>query len=314
MLIAVPVFLAGQILMENVFRTIIHHIREAELLSSPEQTKMDLTISSLVRLRDSFVAEVVIVVLAYLSFAARLESRIGIVQPWALNDMGAGLHLSAAGWYYALVSQLLYQFLLGISLWKWLLWIFFLFRLSRLDLNLVSTHPDRHGGLGFLGMSSLAIAPTIFVASAAIGSTWRTQILMQGAHLKDFRVEAGVLLAMVFVIAMGPLLLFVPKLLRLRRMGVLQYGTLGQLHSTDFHKKWILNRMGQEEEFLTAPEISSLIDYASSYENIEKLQPFPLDRPSLVTVVLAVAIPMLPVVLAEIPLVTVLKGLLSAVK
>jgi hypothetical protein len=32
MLIAVPVLLAGQVIMENVFRTIIHHLREAYLL------------------------------------------------------------------------------------------------------------------------------------------------------------------------------------------------------------------------------------------------------------------------------------------
>ncbi len=50
MLIAVPALLAGQILMENVFRMILRHIREAELLSSSDQAKMDLTILSLVRL------------------------------------------------------------------------------------------------------------------------------------------------------------------------------------------------------------------------------------------------------------------------
>ncbi len=314
MLIAVPALLAGQILMENVFRMILRHIREAELLSSSDQAKMDLTILSLVRLRDSFVAEVVIVVIAYLHFATKIESSQVIAHAWGLNDMGTGLHLSAAGWYYAVVSQLLYNFLLGISLWKWLLWIRLLFCLSRLDLRLVPTHPDHHGGLGFLGMSPVAIAPTVFVASAAIGSTWRTQILKYGAHLMDFKIDAILLLVIVLVVAVGPLVLFVPKLGRLRRLGILQYGTLGQLHTTDFHKKWILSRTGHEEEFLAAPEISSLIDYASSYENVEKLQPFPLDRSALVAVVLAVAIPMLPVILAEIPFVTVLKGLLSAVK
>jgi len=65
---------------------------------------------------------------------------------------------------------------------------------------------------------------------------------------------------------------------------------------------------------LTAPEISTLIDYASSYENVEKLQPFPLDRGTMVALILAIVIPLLPVVLAEIPFVTVVKGLLAAVK
>jgi hypothetical protein len=314
LLIAVPVLLAGQKLMDDIFRMIVHHIREAELLSPPEQAKMDLAISSLVRLRDSIVAEVIIVAIVYLHYATVVESRMQIAQAWALNDVGTSHHLSAAGWYYAIVSQLLYQFLLGISLWKWLLWVLLLFRLSRLDLRLVPTHPDHHGGLGFLGISPLAIAPTVFVTSAAIGSTWRTEILVHGAHLKDFKIHAIVLLVIVLVVAVGPLVLFVPKLGRLLRRGILQYGTLGQLQSTEFHKKWILNRTGHEEEFLSAPEISSLIDYASSYESVEKMQPFPLDRSALVGLLIAVAIPMLPVVVAEIPFVTVLKGLMSALK
>jgi hypothetical protein len=138
--------------------------------------------------------------------------------------------------------------------------------------------------------------------------------LLAGQVLMDFKIDAIVLLVIALVVAAGPLVLFVPKLGRLRRMGILQYGILGQLHSTGFHKKWVLNRTGHEEEFLSAPEISSLIDYASSYENIEKMQPFLLDRGALVAVLVAVAIPMLPVVLTEIPFVTVLKGLLSAAK
>ena len=314
LLIGVPVLLAGQTLMENVFRIILHHIRETELLSSSDQAKMDHTILRLVRLSDSFIAEAAIVVIAYVQFATKIEPSQAIAHAWGLNDIGTGLHFSAAGLYYAVVSQLLYHFLLGVSLWKWLLWIRFLFGLSRLDLHLVPTHPDHHGGLGFLGMSPLAIAPTVLVVSAAIGSTWRTQILNYGAHLKDFKIEAIVLLVVVLLVAMGPLVFFAPKLGRLRRQGILQYGTLGQLHSREFHKKWILSRTGHEEEFLAAPEISSLIDYAGSYENVEKLRPFPLDRGALVAVVVAAAIPMLPVVIAEIPFITVLKGLLSAVK
>jgi hypothetical protein len=190
----------------------------------------------------------------------------------------------------------------------------FLFKLSRLDLQVVATHPDKHGGLGFLGLSPLAIAPTVFVVATAVGSTWRAEIFRTGAHLMDFKLQAIALLITVLVIAFGPLLFFVPKLGRLRRRGILQYGILAQIHSTDFHKKWVLDRAGRESEFLAAPEISALTDFASSFENVEKMKPFPFDRGAFVALVLAVALPMLPVVLAEIPLVEVLKGLLSAVR
>jgi hypothetical protein len=314
MLVAIPVLLAGQLIMETSFRRIVRHIREAKLLVHEEEAKMDTTIASLLRLRDSILPEIVIFVIAYLHFLGMMKLRSDIVAVWESSGSVAFFHLSPAGWYYAIVSQLIYQFLLGISVWKWFLWICFLFRLSKLDLRVVATHPDQHGGIGFLGMSPMAIAPTTFVVSAAIGSTWRAEILTTSAHLMDFKPEAIILLIVVLLISMGPLVFFVPRLASLRRQGILQYGILGQIHSSDFHKKWILNRKGHDEEFLTAPEISTLTDYATSYENVEKLQPFPFDKGALVGLVLAIAIPMLPVILAEIPFVTLLKGLLAAVK
>jgi hypothetical protein len=312
--VAVPVLLAGQILMEWVFRTIVGYLRQSGMLLGNAEAQMDVTILQLLRLRDSILAEVVIVALAYVHAAAVFRSRLEIVAPWALHHGGMGTQLSLAGLYYALVSQLVYQFLLGISIWKWILWCVFLFRLSRLDLELVPTHPDQHGGLGVLGMSALANSPTVFAGCAAIGSTWRTEILQHRSHLLDFKIDAAVLVLIILLVSMGPLLVFVPRLGRLRRQGILQYSILGQLHSVDFHKKWILNRRGHEEEFLTAPEISTLTDYASSYEKLEELQPFPIDRGALVGLVAAIVVPLLPVVLAEIPFMEVVKGLFEAVK
>jgi hypothetical protein len=314
MLVGVPVLLAGQLLMENAFRTILRHIRDAALLTPADTDRLDKTLVTLIRLRDSVIPELLIVLAVYARVAQMVQSHLLIARPWALIGTGAEAHLSGAGWYYALVSQLLYQFLLGISLWKWLLWWVFLFRLSKLDLQLVPTHPDHHGGIGFLGMSPLALAPTIFVACTAIGGTWRAEILRQGVHLMSFKFEAIVLLAIVLIVALGPLVFFVPKLARLRRQGILQYGILAQLQSTDFHKKWILGRAGHEEDFLAAPEVSTLTDYASSYRDIEDMKPFPFDQGAFVALILAIAIPILPVVLAAIPFAEVLKGLLSAVR
>ncbi len=314
MLIGIPVLLVGQLMMESAFRTILRHIREAGLLTPSDTDHMDQTLVRLIRLRDSVIPELVIVVAAYAHAFQIVHTHLVIARAWALTGTGAGAHLSAAGWYYILVSQLLYEFLLGISLWKWLLWAMFLLKLSRLDLQLVPTHPDRHGGIGFLGLSPMALAPTIFVAATVIGATWRAQILREGMHLRDFKLEGIVLLIIVLIIAFGPLVFFVPRLGRLRRKGILDYGILAQMHGMDFHNKWILQRAGCEEEFLSAPEVSTLTDFASSYQNIENLKPFPFDKGAFFAVILAVVIPMLPVILAEIPFAEVLKGLLSAVR
>jgi len=314
MLIAIPILLGGQILMENVFRKIVLHIGEAGLLTSPDAERLDRTLVTLIRLRDSAIPEAVIVLLIVIHVMTMVRGQLAIALPWSVIESGASAHITPAGWYYCIVSQLFYQFLLFVSIWKWALWTGFLFRLSRLDLQIVPTHPDKHGGLGFLGMSPTALIPTTFVAAAAIGANWREQILRHGSHLINFKFPAIILLAIMLIVAFGPLLFFVPILGRLRRQGILQYGILGQIHSTEFHKKWIEHRAGHEGELLAAPEISSLIDFSGSFENVEGLQPFPLDKGAIVGLVLSIAIPMLPVVLAEIPFIEVLKGLLSAVK
>jgi hypothetical protein len=314
MLIAIPVLLGGQLLMENVFRKIVLHIGEAGLLTSSGAERLDRTLVTLIRLRDSAIPEAVIVLLIVIHVMTMVRGQLAIALPWSVIESGVSAHITPAGWYYCIVSQLFYQFLLFVSIWKWALWTGFLFRLSRLDLQIVPTHPDKHGGLGFLGMSPTALIPTTFVAAAAIGANWREQILRHGSHLINFKFPAIILLAIMLIVAFGPLLLFVPVLGKLRRQGILQYGLLGQIHSTEFHKKWIEHREGHEAELLTAPEISSLIDFSGSFENVEGLQPFPLDKGAFVGFILAIAVPMLPAVLAEIPFVEVLKGLLSAVK
>ncbi len=101
---------------------------------------------------------------------------------------------------------------------------------------------------------------------------------------------------------------------KLRRRGLLEYGMLGQIHSRSFHKKWIVDPNRNADELLAAPEISALTDYASSYENIEKMKPLPLDKGPLVVLALAVVLPMLLVILTEIPLAEILKALLAAAK
>ena len=313
MLIAVPILLLGQVLMESKFRTIVGQTRE-DLVALADMPRFEEILATLTRLRDSVLPELAIAVLVCLHIALSVSGKVGLAGAWAAEGAQTVARLTPAGWYYILVSQLIYQFLVGICLWKWLLWTFFVFRLSRMKLQLMVSHPDKHAGMGFLGMSTLAFAPVAFAITAAVGATWRYEILYTGAHLMSFKLPAIVLLVLVVLIAVGPLLFFVPKLAPLRRKGILQYGSLAHLQSSEFHDKWILNRKGHELEFLAAPEVSTLTDLASSFQNIEDMKAIPLDKGSLLAPAIAVVIPLLPAVMAQIPLKVILKSLLEAMK
>ena len=227
-------------------------------------------------------------------------------------QVGSEFYLTLVGWYAVLVSATIFQFLVALTLWKWLLWTLFTFKQSKLNLRLMPTHPDQNGGLGFLGLTPLAFAPLAFAATLVIGAVWRDQILHQGTHLLSYRGPGIALFVIIVFLGLGPLVFFVPRLAALRRKGILQYAILGQIQSVEFHAKWVLNPARNEVELLDAPEVSTLCDYGQAYDRIEKLNPFPTDKAALLALVLAVAIPALPTVLAEIPITVLLKSLLSA--
>jgi hypothetical protein len=116
--------------------------------------------------------------------------------------------VTAAGWYAVAVSTSIFQLLLGLGLWKWLMWTFFAFRLSTCNLRLVSTRPDT------------------FAAAAVVRATWRQSILHDGAHLMDFKLPAIALAVITALVALPPLAFFVPRLAELRRKdsGIWSFG------------------------------------------------------------------------------------------
>ena len=311
--IAIPVLLTGQLMMEDRFRIIVNHTRDARLLSDEGRRELDRVISMLARLRDSALPELLILILVFADLLVIGPGRLATGPAWAASRAGGTTQLTAAGWYYLLVSVAVYQFLILLSLLKWLAWSFFLYRMSRLDLKLIATHSDLQGGLGFLGLAPTAFIPIAVAVSTPIGAVWREQILHEDVRLVSFTLPAVILVALIFMLELGPLCFFIPKLELLRKMSKLEYGALSQRRVVEFHERWILNQSGQEEQPFV-PGVAMLADLATCYTNIRRMQPLPVDKTTLIALALAVLIPLFPVVLAEIPLSVILRALFQAVK
>jgi len=105
-LIAIPVLLLGQVLMESRFRMIVQHLREIHILNPAELARLDSIIARLLRWRDSIWPELGLIALVYANVSIALTSRVHETRPWALAGEGMS-HLLPAGWYY---SQLIYNF------------------------------------------------------------------------------------------------------------------------------------------------------------------------------------------------------------
>ena len=83
MLIAVPVLLFGQILMESKFRTIVSTARE-DLVAPADMPRFDEILATIARLRDSVLPELAIAVLVCLHIALSFSGKISMAGDWAV--------------------------------------------------------------------------------------------------------------------------------------------------------------------------------------------------------------------------------------
>ena len=101
--IAVPVLIAAQPLMESIFRKMVNHIYAARLLDDEDLPRMDELLARLVRLRDSWLPEVIILLLAAVRTMFIYQTQLP-QYPWMTYGTGNDLHLTLTGWYALLVS------------------------------------------------------------------------------------------------------------------------------------------------------------------------------------------------------------------
>jgi hypothetical protein len=95
--------------------------------------------------------------------------------------------LSLTGKWYVYVSLPVFQFLLTRWYYRVLIWVRFLWQVSRIELSLIPTHPDRVGGLGFLASVSFAFTPLAMAHGALLGRINREPHLLPSGPLPDSR-------------------------------------------------------------------------------------------------------------------------------
>jgi hypothetical protein len=95
MLIAVPVLLLGQVIMESRFRLIVQHLRASGLLEEKGLAELDSVISSLLRWRDSIWPELALIAAVYANLFIAFSPHIHESRPWALAGEGCGAAITS---------------------------------------------------------------------------------------------------------------------------------------------------------------------------------------------------------------------------
>jgi hypothetical protein len=112
-------------------------------------------------------------------------------------------------------------------------------------------------------------------------------------------------------VVLGPLCVFAPTLLALKRQGWREYGALAARDTREFHEKWIGGGAPGDEPLAGSVDIQSLADLANSYEVVKGMRAVPFGRDAIVQVGVAAAVPLLPLALTVVPAEEILKKLLG---
>ena len=220
-----------------------------------------------------------------------------------------GTTITPAGWWYILVSLPILFFLLLRWVWIFLLWAAFLFRVSRLDLELTPTHPDHAGGLGFLGWGLASFSIVLLAVSAVLSGSLAGEILFRGSSLDQLKYH--VIVFVVLAIADPPRAAAGVH----RPAGPLPLPRPARFRDADRPARSRVRReMDQaagadRASLLGSPDMSSLADAGVIYEHVERMQLIPFDKKAVFVLIVAALIPMIPLVGTTIPLKEILSKL-----
>jgi len=299
LLVALPLLIVAELVVNQRTRLTVRQFVERGLIPDAARARFDAIIDSAMRLRNSVIAEVSLIAFVYVvgvGFIWRTQVALPVAS-WYGTPAAGTWHPTLAGWWMGCVSLPVFQFLLLRWYFRIVVWARFLWQVSRIELTLVPTHPDRSGGLGFLALVGYAFSPLLVAQGALVAGTIAERIFYAGATLPQFKLElVGVVVVLVFLV-LGPMLVFGPKLAAAKREGLREYGTLAQRYVREFDQKWLRGGAAADEPFVGSGDIQSLADLGNSFQVVQDMRLVPFTWQTVLQLAVAILVPVAPLLL-----------------
>jgi hypothetical protein len=312
-LLALPLLVAAELVVHERMRLVVRQFLERNLIPESTMPRFDAAIASAFRLRNSVLAEVLLIAFVYgvgILIVWRQYTALDTAT-WYATPSVEGSKLSLAGMWYGYVSLPVFQFLLLRWYFRLFIWSRFLWQVSRIGLSLVPTHPDRVGGLGFLSNIVFAFTLLAVAHGALLAGNLANRIFYLGAALPEYKIEIAVVVIFLLLLVLGPLLVFAPQLAQAKRTGLREYGTLAERYVREFDAKWLRGGAPADEPLVGSGDIQSLADLGNSFEVVRTMQIAPITRDALLRLVAATLAPIVPLLLTMMPFEELLKKLLG---
>lgn len=300
-LIVIPMFVMADNIIEPMMNRIERYLRSSGVVPEMEQANLDCTLSTIAYLINARWMQVILAVLAiFISWMLQADyvemwNEKGVTS-WALELEGDGVDETLAGTWFLLVTSPMVSFLLYRWIWRYIVWSIFLYRVSRMKLELYASHTDLAGGLGMIGAGQSLFGIVFLIMASLVSSELASNVLYEGEKLVDVKLLVLVyIVASIIVIAL-PLLFFTKKLFNLKRIALAEYGELQHQISRDFHHHWIKD---ESKKLVDSMQPSAMADYSAVYEIVSSMRVVPLNPKAILFLVGMLLLPFLLLALTE---------------
>jgi hypothetical protein len=314
-LVVVPLLILAEPFMHRRMRVAAQLFLRRGLVGDDAVARFEAAMASALRLRNSVTAEVLLIGVVYavgILVVWRQYVALDVVT-WYVRPTADGSALSPAGIWYGYVSLPMLQFLACRWYFRIFIWARFLWQVSRLRLNLVPTHPDRAGGLGFLNDTNSAFFPIAAAHGALLAGQIANRVLYVGTTLPDYKAEIATLTVIMLCLWFGPMLVFSRRLFNAKLDGLAEYGTLAQRYTREFDEKWLRGGAPAGEPLVGSGDVQSLADMAGSVEVVQSMRWVPFERNAAILLAVATLAPITPLLLTMMPLEELLKKMAGLV-
>jgi hypothetical protein len=299
--VAIGAFMLAEQQVEQRLRAKLRQLVAAPIVAPSSLPLAAQAVSQALKRRDSRVAEAVCLVIAVIAASVALRHLLAVeTSSWAVVAVPGANSITLAGWWFIIVSMPLFWFLAMRGLWRHFLWSLLLRKVARLELRLVSTHPDGRAGLGSLGDYPNAYAIFVFGLSCAVAAAVGQNLLQETASMTNITILMVSWLLIVLALFAFPLSAFSKPLSDLKKATLVILGAQAtQYHRLSERKLTGVNVVANSAT--EAEQFQDVADPSKQFDTTRKLSTLLMNRAAVVPVSAAALLPFAIVASTRVP-------------
>ena len=310
LLLALPLLLLAEVVIDPAIRSAVEEFVEEGIVPEKEYPAFEQVLHRVQRWRDSAIPELILLALAFFPlFLFQHEWKAELVTSWHSTAQG----LTSAGWWYLALSAPLFRFILLRWTFRYIIWALLLWRISHLRLRLLPAHPDHMAGLAFLSRTQARFGILFCALGCAFAGDMANSIIHEHVTLPSFKFLMAVFLVLSVILGICPLIVWAPKLARVRRMGLREYAKLGTTYTDAFDRKWLHHAEPPAEPLLGTADVQSLADMGASYDLVRQMSIAPITKGLAVQLAVLAALPLIPVVVYATPTAAIVNAIMKMI-